>query len=184
MKYILGHKFDHCSITLYLESKDGKIPSKTTFHRLNWDENTINNIDDFINREINELISNAKMSDFLFRIDYNKLKQQAKIISSEFSEYLRGKNKLLNVSIKEWYKENYSQDELGDCLSNFSFKDLNNLLNSGKGDVYTIIGYTDSVVRERCFERLAEITEQDYEIIYNKWINLDDREEEIDEIEK
>ena len=180
MKYILGHKFDHCSITLYLDSKDGKIPSRTTFHRLNWDENTINNIEDFINREITELINNAKISDFLFRTDYTKLKEQAKTISSEFSKYLREKNKLLNISIKEWYKKAYPQDELGDYLSNFSFRDLNNLLNSGKGDVYTIIGYTDSIVRERCFEKLAEITEQNYEIIYNKYLNLEELEEEIE----
>ncbi len=183
MKYILGYKYDHCSITLYLESKKGKCPASTTFHRLNWDENTINNIEDFVNKKINDLINNARLSDYFFKIDYNELKQQSKNISSEFSEYLRTKNKLLNVSIKDWYKENYPQDEVGEHLSNFSFKDLNNLLNSGVGDVYTIIGYTDSIVRERCFERLADITEQDYDVVYNKWINLDDREEEL-EIER
>ncbi len=184
MKYRLGYRYDYCSITLYLESKQGKIPSYTTFHHLNWDDNSINHIDDFINDRVSDLIYNGKLSDFLFKINYKELEKTKNDICIKFSNYLRNKNKLLNVSIKEWYMKNYPNDELGKELLNFSFKDLNNLLTYGEGDVYTLLGEaTDTNIRERCFERLSEITEQPYENIYNKWLNLKEIEE-VQEIEE
>lgn len=183
MEYKLGYSYNHCSITLYLESKKGRIPIRTTFHHLNWDDNTIKNIDNFITNEIYELISHAKLSDHLFKIDYERLGKEKNKICKNFSSYLQAKNKLLNVSIKEWYMENYPNDDLGKEVLNFSFKDLNNLLTYGEGDVYALIGCADSVIRERCFENLAKITELPYKSIYDKWLDLKEPEE-VEEIEQ
>lgn len=91
------------------------------------------------------------------------------------------KNVSMNINIKEWYMEQYPDDELGEILTEpTTFLDLNNLLNAGYGDVYSLLGIGDSVVRERCFEKLSEITNQDYGIIYDKWLNLKDTKDEPD----
>ncbi len=84
----------------------------------------------------------------------------------------------LNISIKDWYIKNFSNDEVGRTLSSTAtFLDLNNLLNSNRGsEVYTLLGGdADTVVRERCFQKLAELTNQDYDVIYYKWLNAPDK---------
>ena len=75
-----------------------------------------------------------------------------------------------------------SDDNLGTTLSSAAtFLDLNNLLNSGKGDVYKLLGgESDSIIRERCFMKLSELTEQEYDTIYTKWLNTEDKEDEIE----
>jgi len=45
---------------------------------------------------------------------------------------------------------------------------LNQLIVSG--DVYRYIGVSDSVIRERLFERLAEELEVSYDYVYNLWL--------------
>ena len=98
-------------------------------------------------------------------------------------EDLKNIIKKLDVSIKKWYVENYPSDDLGTTLSaSTTFLDLNNLLNSGKGsDVYELLGGdADSIIRERCFTKLAELTGQNYNSIYNKWLNSPDKEDEIE----
>lgn len=99
------------------------------------------------------------------------------------------KKELSDINIKSWYKENYPNDNVGDTLSQtVTFLELNNLLNSGYGDVYTLLGGdADTIIRERCFEKLCELVDCNYDDIYNKWINLknDYRSEiELDGIEK
>lgn len=79
----------------------------------------------------------------------------------------------LDKSIKTWYLKEYPADEVGKTLSpDVTFLNLNNLLNSGKGDVYSLLGgEADTIIRERCFEKLCELTDQDYDSVYNKWLN-------------
>lgn len=77
----------------------------------------------------------------------------------------------LNENIKLWYTRAYPSDWIVRTLSETAtFQDLNNCINNGK-DVYKLLGGdADSNVRERCFQKLAELTEQDYDVIYQKWI--------------
>lgn len=92
----------------------------------------------------------------------------------------------LDCSIKNWYINEYPNDEVGKTLSPTStFLDLNNLLNSHKGNqVYKLLGGdSDSIIRERCFQKLSELTNQDYKDIYNKWLDYNDERVE-EEIEK
>jgi len=73
------------------------------------------------------------------------------------------------MTIKEFYLENYSSDELGNEIDeNATFVGLLWTLQS-KGDVYEFIGVFDSIVRERLFEELAKQLRVSYNTIYNLW---------------
>jgi len=73
-------------------------------------------------------------------------------------------------TIKEYYIENFPTDELAFELNETpTFSGLLNQLIVG-GDVYRYIGVSDSVIRERLFERLAEELEVNYDYVYNLWL--------------
>jgi hypothetical protein len=38
-------------------------------------------------------------------------------------------------------------------------------------DIYKFIGVSDSLVRERLFDKLAKLLNEPYEYIYNLWLN-------------
>jgi hypothetical protein len=75
------------------------------------------------------------------------------------------------MTIREYYLETYPTDDLGlDLNLTPTFAGLLNQLIVG-GDVYRYIGVSDSVIRERLFERLAQELEVSYDYVYNLWIN-------------
>ena len=74
------------------------------------------------------------------------------------------------ITIREYYLENYPTDELGVSLNvTPTFAGLLNQLIVG-GDIYQYIGVSDSIIRERLFERLAEELEVSYDYVYNLWL--------------
>jgi hypothetical protein len=77
---------------------------------------------------------------------------------------------LLAEKIKDWYTKTYPTDDLGEQLNdNVTFTDLWNGLHK-KENVYEIMGVGDSIIRERLFEHLSEITGVDYDYVYKKWL--------------
>lgn len=69
--------------------------------------------------------------------------------------------------IKSWYCNKYPTDEIGfDIKESATFEQLD----SNIGEVYEIIDVSDSLVRERCFERIAKITNTSYQEVYERWI--------------
>lgn len=81
---------------------------------------------------------------------------------------------MVNAKIREWYTSAYPTDELGfEINESVSFKDLFDALDNYQ-DVYNLMGVHDSIVRERVFERLAEIMNVDYSYIYDQWLKGDD----------
>ena len=73
-------------------------------------------------------------------------------------------------TIREYYVENFPTDDLGLELNETpTFSGLLNQL-IVNGDVYRYIGVTDSVIRERLFERLAEELEVSYDYVYDLWL--------------
>ena len=73
-------------------------------------------------------------------------------------------------TIKEYYVENFPTDDLGLELNETpTFPGLLNQLIVG-GDVYRYIGVTDSVIRERLFEKLANTLNVKYDYVYNLWL--------------
>ena len=79
--------------------------------------------------------------------------------------------------IKEWYLKEYSSDSLGNqWLDGTTFYDLFYALDRKK-DIYTTLfgneELGDSLIRERVFEKLAEIMGVDYNYIYEQWLLCD-----------
>lgn len=72
--------------------------------------------------------------------------------------------------IRDWYTSTYPDDGLGTNLSDITFHDLYTGISQGL-DVYDRIGVGDSIVRERLFERLAELKSVPYNTIYDMWLN-------------
>ena len=74
------------------------------------------------------------------------------------------------IKIKEWYCETYPTDDLGkEIKDDVTFMDLFKTLDA-KEDVYKTLNVNDSGVCERCFKKLAEIMNTDYEYVYNQWL--------------
>lgn len=77
--------------------------------------------------------------------------------------------------IRAWYQEAFPKDDLGrEIDGEASFEGLAEVLNGPNGDdFYEYVGVGDSVVRERCFERLAEMRGIEYEDVYDAWLHAD-----------
>jgi hypothetical protein len=74
------------------------------------------------------------------------------------------------MNIREYYVATFPTDELGDEINpSATFEVLVDVLNN-YGDVYQYIGVSDSIVRERCFEKLSELTNTEYDVIYDLWL--------------
>ena len=74
------------------------------------------------------------------------------------------------MTIREFYLENYPTDELGLELNQTpTFSGLLNQL-IVDGDIYQYIGVSDSLVRERLFQRLADELNTTYDYVYNLWL--------------
>ncbi len=93
-------------------------------------------------------------------------------ISEKLKELEKEKSVDLNSDISAWYAAEFSDDEMKDEIyTGVSFQKLNDMLSSN--DLYSIIGVDDTVVRERCFSKLAELMQVDYSVIYKKWLNAE-----------
>ena len=74
------------------------------------------------------------------------------------------------MKIREFYLENYPTDDLGlEIDSTATFGGLYEALER-YDDVYEYIGVSDSIIRERLFERLSIILECTYDEIYSQWL--------------
>ena len=74
------------------------------------------------------------------------------------------------MNIRNYYVNEFPSDELGleiDPKANFE-----SLWLAIRGDmVYEYIGVSDSVIRERVFEKFSQLTGHDYDYIYQQWLN-------------
>ena len=76
------------------------------------------------------------------------------------------------MKIKEFYLESFPDDELRqDINPEATFEGLFETLGRYR-DVYEYIGVRDSLVRERCFSKLAGIMQCDYSVIYDQWLAI------------
>ncbi len=82
-------------------------------------------------------------------------------------------NSALNVNIKNWYRKTYPDDTLGyELYGHITFADMYELYQKDNfGDnFYKFLGVQDSTIRERCFQKLSDLTGVSYREIYNKWL--------------
>jgi hypothetical protein len=74
------------------------------------------------------------------------------------------------MNIRNYYVNEFPSDELGleiDPKANFE-----SLWLAIRGDmVYEYIGVSDSVIRERLFEKFSQLTGHNYDYIYQEWLN-------------
>lgn len=74
-------------------------------------------------------------------------------------------------NIKDWYIATYPSDELGyELTEHGTFYDLYTGILHGY-DIYSFLGVSDSLVRERIFLELASVYNTSYTVIYETWIN-------------
>ena len=79
----------------------------------------------------------------------------------------------LNSSVKEWYLNSFDVDNLGSEISeDVTFGDVMRCLEE-HNDFYECIGVGDSVIRERVFEKLAEILNVEPLTVYYQWLKDD-----------
>lgn len=76
-----------------------------------------------------------------------------------------------DLSVRKWYMTAFPHDELGyEIKDDIDFEGLDEVLEQGR-DVYEYLGVADSIVRERIFDKLADLTGVAYDDIYEKWMN-------------
>ena len=74
------------------------------------------------------------------------------------------------MNIKRWYRREFPDDIVGcDLNKEATFVGLAACIDHGE-DIYEYLGVTDSVVRERLFEKLAELFGVNYEFVYRLWV--------------
>ena len=76
-----------------------------------------------------------------------------------------------NMNIREFYVKNYPSDDMGSGINpEATFDGLAKTL-SNCHDVYEYLYVYDSIIRERLFEKLSEILNCEYEVIYQRWLS-------------
>lgn len=75
------------------------------------------------------------------------------------------------MNIRSYYLETYPDDDMGTEINkDATFLGLFRELVAAR-DVYKFIGVSDSLVRERLFDKLAKLLNEPYEYIYKLWLN-------------
>lgn len=74
------------------------------------------------------------------------------------------------MNIRNYYVNEFPSDELGlEIDPKANFESLWFAIRCGM--VYEYIGVFDSVIRERVFEKLSQLTGHTYDYIYQEWSN-------------
>ena len=139
----------------------------------------MDSIDYTVNISLDEFIKEVSMTGYQ--------RELCMYVLNMFNEYENPKPRLGEVEefrlvregmfeyIKNYYLNEYPTDDLGaDINPKADFDGLLMVLNEGD-DVYEYLGVTDSLVRERVFEKLANIMGVEYNTIYDMWLSSDDK---------
>lgn len=79
----------------------------------------------------------------------------------------------LQNSVKDWYTVSFEVDNLSEEISaEVTFRDIMDCLEEHR-DFYDCIGVADSVIRERVFQKLAEILNVEPMVVYYQWLKDD-----------
>ena len=131
---------------------------------------------------MNKLEEIKRQEERLARLEAQKKAHNSPVVESRINsvkELLKSLKEGLGLDdkIKPWYMKKYKTDELGPEISDTAtFQGLFDALGEME-DIYEYIFSTDrgdSIVRERLFTELANRMNVDYDVIYNKWLSLDE----------
>jgi len=85
------------------------------------------------------------------------------------TEAMGVKNSEIYQDVKSWYLETYPGDSVAEGIDeDVTFYDCAVTL-IREGDIYDILGVGDSIIREKVFEKLADILGVDYNSVYYLW---------------
>lgn len=77
----------------------------------------------------------------------------------------------MKTSVKKWYLNEYPEDDLGEEINgDINFIDMFTALNA-KIKIYDFINVHDSLIRERIFAKMSELSGIPYGEIYDKWLS-------------
>lgn len=194
MRCTLHYQYNKSGIKIFVSKGSEPTGINVYIDYSKWSENRLKYLDAILDKHFNQLLDSCNKSILNYKlnakdIENTKLNVKNTItrIVKENDERLRNLIVKLDISIKSWYLKEYPSDDVGETLSDTAtFLELNNLLNSGKGkDVYELLGGdSDTIVRERCFEKLCQLTDQTYDTVYNKWLHTEESKTEEYDIEK
>lgn len=88
--------------------------------------------------------------------------------NSRKSDARKRLEKALDSSFKKRYAKDYPDDYQLDKIKDVTFREIAKGL-AAKKDIYDIIGDVDSVIRERAFGYLTDMTKMDYDDFYDAW---------------
>lgn len=78
------------------------------------------------------------------------------------------------LKVREWYMSAFPNDELGwEINADATFDGVQKAIDEG-ADVYALLEVNDSLIRERVFDKLSDITGVPYDDIFEKWVNGSD----------
>lgn len=105
---------------------------------------------------------------------FDKFIEQGKLVpKKEQGGYMADGGETGNLEIIDFYVNEYPKDDIVfEINPKATFNGLYEVLNK-KGDAYKYIGVADSLVRERVFQKLAEIKGVKYDVIYDMWMDSD-----------
>lgn len=111
----------------------------------------------------------------LFVKQKGKLKKELVNQIKKANKILEDSDSFMEEEIKTWYMKNFPEDDLGSEInSNVTFNDLFDTLDA-RQSVYKLLGNSiDSVIRERCFEKLATLIDSSYDYVYEQWLLCDE----------
>lgn len=112
----------------------------------------------------------------LYAKQKGKLKKELqRQIEKKKAELVEDSKDPCDLNIKEWYMSEHPDDSFGEEINdNVTFNDLFDTLDS-RQSVYNLLGNSiDSVIREACFEKLAELIGKSYDYVYNQWLLCDE----------
>lgn len=82
-------------------------------------------------------------------------------------------------NIRSWYEKEYPTDDMAEEIKpGARFLDLLEAVHLGSS-VYQAIGADDSLIRERCFKELVRIDGCDYDVVYEMWLDANERFQEF-----
>lgn len=109
----------------------------------------------------------------IYDIDEPEAEETLEELEPQEHEELDDTEAELQSTIKEWYVSSFKVDNLSDEISEgVTFRDIMDCLEE-HNDFYECIGVADSVIRERVFQKLAEILNVEPMVVYYQWLKDD-----------
>ena len=91
------------------------------------------------------------------------------ISKSNYSKFL--KNKGMDEELRDWYKKEYKDDDIEDELPSDTFAVVLAGFFNNPEEFEENYCANDSIVRERIFQKLADLCNVDYDDFYDFWLD-------------